>query len=74
MKRFNRFLNATLRVFNNNDHKTNKVFMEGALMAAYAWNSKPVAGTALGHSLVVVGRDFHFPIDFPSRQNITKFF
>jgi hypothetical protein len=55
----------------NNDHETNIVFLEGALMAAYAWNFAPVAGTDLSRSLLVVGREFHFPIDFTLRQHIT---
>jgi hypothetical protein len=70
VERFNRFLNAALKVFNN-DHETNRVFVEGALMATYAWNSAPVAGTDLSRSLLVLGREFHFPIDFTSRQHIT---
>jgi hypothetical protein len=70
VERFNRFLNASLKVFNN-DHETNRVFVEGALMAAYAWNSAPIAGTDLSRSLLVVGREFHFPIDFTSRKHIT---
>jgi hypothetical protein len=51
VERFSRFLNPTLRVFNN-DHDTNRVFVEGALMATYAWNSASVAGTDLSRSLL----------------------
>jgi hypothetical protein len=55
----------------NNDHNTNRVFMEGALMTAYAWNSAPVATTDLSRSLIVLGRECHFSIDFTSRKDIT---
>jgi hypothetical protein len=46
VERFNRFLNAGLRVFNN-DRETNRVFVEGAQTLMYAWNSCPVLGTDL---------------------------
>eukprot|EP00978_Attheya_sp_CCMP212_P005354 scaffold11988_cov59-Attheya_sp.AAC.1 len=70
VERFNRFLNAGLRVFNN-DRGTNRVFIEGALTLCYAWNSCPVTGTDLSRSLLVVGREFQFPIDFTSRYHVT---
>ena len=41
-----------------------RVFVEGAAMAIYAWNSAPVAITNLSRSLVVCGREFKFPINF----------
>lgn len=70
VERFNRFLNSSLTAFNS-DRKTNRVFLEGAMMSIYAWNSAPVSGTDLSRSLLVLGREFHFPIDFTSRQHIT---
>ncbi len=62
VKRFNKFLNAGMRVFNNN-RDTNKVFVEGAETLTYAWNSCPVVGTDLSRSLLTVGCAYHFPID-----------
>ena len=70
VERFNRFLNSGLRVFNN-DRGTNRVFVEGALTLCYAWNSCPVTATDLSRSLLAVGREFQFPIDFTSRYHIT---
>ena len=70
VERFNRFLNSSVKVFNS-DHGTNRVFLEDAEMMTYAWNSAPVHGTDLSHSLLNVGREFHFPIDFTSRHHIT---
>ncbi len=70
VERFNRFLNSSLIVFNN-DRKSNRVFLEGAMMCCYAWNSAPVAGTDLSRALLVLGREFHFPIDFTTRQHLT---
>jgi hypothetical protein len=70
VERFNRFLNSSLLVFNN-DRKSNRVFLEGAMMCCYAWNSAPVAGTDLSRALLVLGREFNFPIDFTTRQHLT---
>eukprot|EP00978_Attheya_sp_CCMP212_P032630 scaffold128342_cov35-Attheya_sp.AAC.1 len=70
VERFNRFLNFGLRVFNN-DRGTNRVFVEGAMTLCYTWNSCPVTTTDLSRSLLTVGREFQFPIDFTSRYHIT---
>jgi hypothetical protein len=67
---FNKFLNSGLRVFDN-DRDTNRVFLEGAETLTYAWNSCPVLGTDLSRSLLTVGHEFHFPIDFTTNQHVT---
>jgi hypothetical protein len=69
VERFNRFLNAGLRVFNN-DRDSNRVFVEGSETLAYAWNSYPVLGTDLCRSLLVTGREYKFPIDFVSQRQV----
>ena len=38
-------------------------------MALYAWNSAPVIGTDISRSLMVVGREFQFPIDFSADEH-----
>ena len=63
VERINRFLNSSLTIFCN-EHGANIVALEGILMALYAWNSAPVVGTDISRSLIVVGREFQFPIDF----------
>ena len=70
VERFHRFLNSSLTVFDN-DQESNMVFIEGFFTAYYTWNSDPVATTDLSRSLLVVGREYHFPIDFQSRSHIT---
>ena len=70
VERFNKFLNSSLRVFDN-DRGTNRVFLEGAETLTYAWNSCPVLGTDLSRSLLTVGREFHFPIDFTANKHIS---
>ena len=67
VERFNRFLNSSLKVFTN-ERDTTRVFVEGSLLAAYAWNSAPVIGTNISRSLIVVGREFQFPIDIESNN------
>jgi hypothetical protein len=67
---FNHFLNSGLRVFNN-DRASNRVFIEGAQTLSYSWNSCPVLGTDLSRSLLVVGREFHFPINFEANKQVS---
>jgi hypothetical protein len=54
----------------NNDRETNRVFVEGAQMLTYAWNSCPVLGTDLSRPLLTVGREFRFPIDFKANRQM----
>jgi len=63
VERFNRFLNDALTIFLN-DRDSTRTFLEGAYLTAYAWNSAPVLGTDMSRSLVAIGREFNFPIDF----------
>eukprot|EP00957_Ditylum_brightwellii_P152791 11630391-Ditylum_brightwellii.AAC.1 len=70
VERFNVFLNLSLTVFNN-DRSTNRTFIEGALMSAYAWNLAPVIGKDISRSLVVLGREYNFPIDFTTRDEFS---
>ena len=63
VERFNKYLNKVMKIFNN-ERGTNKTYVEGALLAAYAWNSSPISGTDISKSLLVMGREYNFPIDF----------
>jgi hypothetical protein len=54
----------------NNDRDTNRVFVEGAETLTYAWNSCPVIGTDLSRSLLTVGQEFKFPIDFVTNRAV----
>jgi hypothetical protein len=68
VERVNRFLNDCLTIFCT-ERGTNRVALEGILMALYAWNSAPVIGTDMSRSLLVVGREFQFPIDFSADKH-----
>ena len=70
VERFNRYLNGAIKLFAS-DRNSTRVFIEGSQMAIYAWISAPVIGTNLSCSLVAVGREFHFPIDFENRRHIS---
>lgn len=69
VERVNRFLNSSLTIFCAERGST-LVAQEGILMALYAWNSAPIAGTDISRSLVVVGREFNFPIDFSADKHL----
>ena len=44
--------------------------MEPILLLIYAWNSCPVPGTDISRSMVNVGREFAFPIDFSTDEHL----
>jgi hypothetical protein len=61
-ERFNRYLNKVLKI-ECSKRGTNRVFVEAAVLAAYAWNSMPIDGTDIVRSFVVCGRIFRLPLD-----------
>jgi hypothetical protein len=52
-----------------NERRTVPVALESLLLLVYAWNSCPVPGTDISRSLVAVGREFAFPIDYLSSKH-----
>eukprot|EP00957_Ditylum_brightwellii_P201133 15324196-Ditylum_brightwellii.AAC.1 len=70
VERFNVFLNSSLTAFTN-DRQTNRSFVDGAHLSVYAWNLAPVVGTDISRSLLVVGREYSFPIDYTSRSELS---
>jgi hypothetical protein len=63
VERLCRYFNKGLRIMTNK-RDTVRVVLEALLLLFYAWNSCPVPGTDISRSLVVVGREFAFPIDY----------
>jgi hypothetical protein len=63
MERLCRYFNKGLRIMTNK-WDTMRVALEALLLLLYAWNSCPVPGTDISRSLVAVGREFAFPIDY----------
>ncbi len=52
-----------------NERDSVRVALKAILLLLYAWNSCPVPGTNISCSLVAVGREFAFPIDFSSGKH-----
>ena len=63
IERINRFLNKGLTIMTN-ERDSIRIALEAILLLLYAWNSCPVPGTDISRSLVAVGREFAFPIDY----------
>jgi hypothetical protein len=68
VERINRYLNQGLWIMCN-ERNSNCVALEAILLLIYAWNSCPVPGTDISHSMVAVGRNFAFPINFSSGKH-----
>ncbi len=68
VERVNRYLNQGLRIMCNK-RNLNRVALEAILLLIYAWNSCPVLGTDISCSMVAVGREFAFPIDFSAGKH-----
>ena len=66
---FHRYCNRSLRLFCN-ERDTNRVTAEGMKLLTYAWNSAPVTGTDISRSLVCLGREFKFPIEYDNNAHI----
>jgi hypothetical protein len=63
VERFNAYLNKGLKILCT-ERSTTRNFVESSQLLAYAWNSAPMAETDISRSLVAVGREFAFPIDY----------
>lgn len=59
---YHRFLNKAVAIAAN-DRDTNKVFVLAGATAAYAWNSSPIDGTDIIHSVPAIGHELRFPLD-----------
>jgi hypothetical protein len=68
VERVNRYLNKGLKIMSA-ERDTVRVAMESILLLLYAWNSCPIAGTDISRSLVAVGREFAFPIDYSTSKH-----
>jgi hypothetical protein len=69
VEQINRYLNKGLKIMVNK-HDSPCIALEAILLLIYVWNSCPVPGTDISHSLVAVGREFQFLIDFSTGKHI----
>ena len=65
VERVNRYVTKGLKIMCN-ERDSVRVALKAILLLLYAWNSCPVPGTDSSCSLVAVGREFTFPIDYSS--------
>jgi hypothetical protein len=68
VERLCRYFNKGLTIMCNEQDMV-RVALESLLLLLYAWNSCPVPGTDISHSLVAVGQVFAFPINFSSSKH-----
>jgi hypothetical protein len=52
-----------------NERDSVRVALEAIFLLLYAWNSCLVPGTDISRSLVAVGREFTFPINYSSGKH-----
>jgi hypothetical protein len=64
----NRYLNKGLKIMTNK-RESIRVTLEAILLLIYAWNSCPIPGTDISRSLVAVGYEFDFPIDYSTGKH-----
>jgi hypothetical protein len=67
VERVNRYLNKGLKIMTN-ERESVRIALEAILLLLYAWNSCPIPGTDT-RSLVAVGREFAFPIDYSTGKH-----
>ena len=68
VERVNCHLTKGLKIICN-ERDSVRVALEAILLLLYAWNSCPVPGTDISRSLVALGREFAFPIDYSSGKH-----
>ena len=68
VERVNRYLTKGLKIMTN-ERDSVRIALEAILLLLYAWNSCPIPGTDISRSLVAVGREFAFPIDYSTNKH-----
>ena len=68
VKRINCYLNKGLHIMTN-ERGSVRIAMECILLLLHPWNSCPIPGTDISRSLVAMGREFNFPIDYTSQAH-----
>jgi hypothetical protein len=68
VERVNRYLMKGLKIMCN-ERDSVRVALEAILLLLYAWNSCPVPGTDKSCSLVAIGLEFAFPINFSTNKH-----
>jgi hypothetical protein len=68
VERVDRYINKGLKIMTNKRGSI-RVALGAILLLIYAWNSCPIPGMDISRSLVAVGREFAFPIDYSAGKH-----
>ncbi len=68
VQRVNWYLAKGLKI-KTNERDSVRVALEAILLLLYAWNSCPIPGTDISRSLVAVGCEFAFPINYSTNKH-----
>ena len=68
VERVNQYVGKGLKIMCN-ERNSDRVALEAILLLLYAWNSCLVPGTDVSCSLVAIGKEFAFLIDFSSGKH-----
>jgi hypothetical protein len=66
--RVNRYLTKGFKIMTNKRNSV-RVALDAIFLLLYAWNSCPIPGTDISRSLVAVGREFAFPINYSTNNH-----
>ena len=62
LEHFSRFLNNNITIAAE-ECSPNDIFLPASIAVGYTWNSAPIDGTNIFHSILAIGQDLYFPID-----------
>jgi hypothetical protein len=68
VERVNRYINKGLKIMTN-ERGFIRFALEAILLLIYAWNSCPISRMDISRSLVAVGREFAFFIDYSAGKH-----
>ncbi len=63
VKRINQYLTKGLKIMTN-ERDFVRIALEAILLLLYAWNSCPIPRMDISRSLIAIGHEFAFPIDY----------
>jgi hypothetical protein len=68
VERINQYLTQGLKIMTN-EHDSVRIALEAILLLLYAWNSCLISGMDISRSLIAIGREFAFPIDYLTNKH-----
>jgi hypothetical protein len=68
VKRINQYLMKGLKIMTNEQDSV-RIALEAILLLLHAWNSCPISGTDISRSLLAIGREVAFPINYLTNEH-----